>query len=338
MATDTPPKVLITGSEGFLGSRLQTLLADHGVHVVKFDLTLGHDVRSVDCLEQVMARESGLVGVIHLAAVANLNFFHRAPAASKAINIGGTKNVLAAAKKQDLWVMFASTCCAYGNNHCHPSDETSPLCPTEEYAMSKAAMEPFVLESDRRNVVMRLATFYGPHMRPELSVAKFMAQMWHGETISVHGTGSATRTLTHCDDITSGIVTLVCAKLAGRLGHRIFNITTEESVSILDQIAEIAAATGRVPQVVHVLDRPFQIQKEQILSKRLQRLGWSPKFTFAAGVQDCFRQFRRNGYTWKQSCGVAPEQNNARPTATSQNPCVRPVPEQSVQQVEAVMC
>jgi dTDP-4-dehydrorhamnose reductase len=124
-------------------------------------LTLGQDICNRDHLEKVF-REHKVSKVIHLAAVANLNFFHKCPELARKINIDGTHNVVEIAKKYGASVLFASTCCAYGNNGCHPSNEESPLCPTEAYAQSKADMEPVVIGADPRNVVARLATFDGP--------------------------------------------------------------------------------------------------------------------------------------------------------------------------------
>ena len=49
----------------------------------------------------------------------------------------GTRNILKLCQKYDCRLLFASTCCCYGNNDTHPSDETSPTCPTEPYAKSK---------------------------------------------------------------------------------------------------------------------------------------------------------------------------------------------------------
>ena len=217
---DRPLKILLTGSEGFLGQRVRDVLlqSSHHVEVQSFDLAHGQDILDSSLVDEAIR---GIDVVVHLAAVSNLNFFTTDGSGGRRINIEGTQNVLNAAKRHDAVVLFASTCCAYGNNKCHPSDETSPLAPTEPYAQSKAEGEEMVLSADERNIVMRLATFYGPGMRGDLAVARFIERAHDGKPLLIHGAGRQTRTLTHVDDVAKGIAILIQQHC--QLKDRIFN-------------------------------------------------------------------------------------------------------------------
>ena len=105
---------------------------------------------------------------VHLAAVADLNEAAKHPIVAERVNIDGTKAVLSCCDACNVRVLFASTCCVYGNNGVRgKNDELSPLKPTEYYAPNKAPRRrKLVLQSPRlhelKHVVMRLATFYGP--------------------------------------------------------------------------------------------------------------------------------------------------------------------------------
>lgn len=133
-------------------------------------------------------------------------------------------------------MLFASTCCCYGNNGIHPSDEESPIAPTEDYAKSKAISEQDILRDDpnKHHVIMRLATFYGPMMRPALAPAVFITNAYHGKTINVHGDGKQTRTLTYVDDIVDGIITIAMAGKNNK--YSLINITNDEIVSVNEMV------------------------------------------------------------------------------------------------------
>src|SRR5262245_43535210 len=92
--------ILITGSEGLVGSALRRRLAMRGDSVVGLDLRAPSnggrgDVRDASDVHGAMAM---CRGVVHLAAVSRVILGERDPALCKATNIGGTRNVLDAAE------------------------------------------------------------------------------------------------------------------------------------------------------------------------------------------------------------------------------------------------
>ena len=87
--------------------------------------------------------------------------------------------------------------------------------------------------------------------------------------------------MTYVDDIVNGIVTIVESKER----HLIVNITTEESVSVLDMVKYAKEITNNNTKVVHIKDRDGQIYKEVILSSKLQSMGWIPKMSFYEGMK-----------------------------------------------------
>lgn len=284
--------ILITGGAGFLGQRLINKLKIK-YNIFSYDIQDNYNILDIKQLDELFSSFKPNI-VIHLAAIADLNIFAKNPDYGYKINVKGTRNILDMCKKFNSRLLFASTCCCYGNNDTHPSDETSPICPTEPYAESKKISETDIVPLGLPHCCMRLATFYGPEMRPALAPAIFLDKIHRKEEVEIHGTGEQTRTLTYVDDIVSGICTIV----ENEPKYNIINITTEESVSVLDMIKYSEELTGNKANCKFVDDRKGQIYKEVILSNRLQSLGWKPSCTTKEGFKKSYEYYLENRNKW----------------------------------------
>jgi nucleoside-diphosphate-sugar epimerase len=276
-------KILVTGGKGFLGKRLIPVLIKKGYKVKSFDIVDSQDITKPQQIERAI---KNCDIVMHLAAVADLNYAREHPKETMDVNILGTINVLEGCRKYKKDLIFASTCCVYGNPDTHPVDENTFPKPTEIYAHSKLAGEHLILGYSKhfgiRYNILRLATFYGPEMRPALAPYVFLSRVMKGEPIEIHGTGKQTRTFTYVDDIVDGIV----AVLKSGVWNEIINITTEEETSVL-KLAKLAMKiVGRKVPLKFVADRPGQIKKEQILARKAKKLlGWEAKISMEEGLR-----------------------------------------------------
>ncbi len=276
-------KILVTGGKGFLGKRLVRNLINNNYSVATFDLADGQDITNY---EQVANEVKKNDIVVHLAAVADLNYAREHPKETMDVNILGTINVLEACRVYNKSLIFASTCCVYGNPDTHPADENTCPKPTEIYAHSKLAGEHLILGYAKhfgmKYNILRLATFYGPEMRPALAPYIFLKKAMKGEIIEIHGDGKQTRTFTYVDDIVDGIV----AVLEKDVWNEIINITTEEEISVLDLARLCMEITGNNVELKFVEDRPGQIYKEEILARKAERLlGWKAKVSMKEGLK-----------------------------------------------------
>lgn len=276
-------KILVTGGKGFLSKRLIPKLIEKGYEVESFDIIDGQDIMNAQQINEAVKRNDI---VLHVAAVADLNYAREHPKETMDVNILGTINVLEAYRKHKKDMIFTSTCCVYGNPDTHPVDENTFPKPTEIYAHSKLAGEHLILGYVKhfglRYNILRLATFYGPEMRPALAPYIFLSKVMKGEPIEIHGDGKQTRTFTYVDDIARGIT----AALESGAWNEIINIATEEETSVL-KLAELAMeiVDKKVPLKL-VTDRPGQIKKEQILAQKAKRLlGWEAKVSMKEGLK-----------------------------------------------------
>jgi len=160
--------ILVTGAAGFLGVHLVKYLRGKGYHVTGVDnfqhpvrewQSIVPDIRMVDVTTKapIRAQIESVIGeddyeaVIHLAAVVNVDYSVEEPWESINANVIGTLNVLEACRKQDLKLLYASTCEVYGSNVNPniPMDEFHPLNPHSPYGASKLAGE-FLCQSYQR--------------------------------------------------------------------------------------------------------------------------------------------------------------------------------------------
>lgn len=278
-----PKRILITGGKGFLGKRLAPRLIEKGYLIDSFDILDGQDITKAEQIEKAI---KNCDIVMHLAAVADLNYAREHPKETMDVNILGTINVLEGCRKYKKDLIFASTCCVYGNPDTHPVDENTFPKPTEIYAHSKLAGEHLILGYSKhfgiKYNILRLATFYGPEMRSALAPYVFLSKAIKGEPIPIHGDGKQTRILTYVDDIVEGII----AVLESGVWNEIINITTEEETSVLDLAKLAMEIVGRKVPLKFVADRPGQIRREQILAQKAKKLlGWEAKVSMEEGLR-----------------------------------------------------
>jgi UDP-glucose 4-epimerase len=217
----------------------------------------GYTLRGYDILDQArLARViEGCVACVHLAAFADLYDAEAEPKRCELVNVEGARRVAEACRAAGAHLLYASTCCVYGNNGVAHCDESAPPAPSERYAQSKLDGEAFVPLAGAHGVSMRLATFYGPGMRETLATSVFLRRALAGEAIEIHGDGPQTRCYTHVDDVAVGIVTV----LESPSRPACVNVASEEPCSVLE-LARLAQRVAGVEVPLRFIeDRPGQI-------------------------------------------------------------------------------
>lgn len=287
-------KILITGSDGSIARHITEELEKKNHQILHFDLSRGMDILN---LEQLRGTLKNADLCLHNAAIADLNRSREAPLESWQINMMGSVNVAHACSELKIPVIYISTCCVYGNSNKHPSNEETLPNPSELYASTKLAGEQaFVGYAKMYGLVYsiaRIATVFGPGMREALAVHTFFKKAILGEPITIHGTGKQTRTVTYIDDLVEGIVKLTSYMLGYRLRNfrngQIFNLSTEEEISVNEMAAKIKKITSSSSEIIHGPDRPGQTFKEQIdASKAHKILNWQAKTTFEEGLKKLY--------------------------------------------------
>ena len=208
--------ILVTGTEGLIGSHLCARLEASGFEVRRFDLSRS---RSEDiCRTQSLAVAlEGVRGVIHLAAISRVVWAEQNPHLCL--------NVEALAELLDLcrlgtkpWLIFASSREVYGEARRLPVREDDPLHPMNAYGRSKRAGELLIGAANSSGLLAntcRLSNVYGwSRDHPDRVVMAFAIAAARGGVISVEGRANAFD-FTHIDDVVEGLWRLVQATIAG---------------------------------------------------------------------------------------------------------------------------
>ncbi|MEP1765197.1 MAG: NAD-dependent epimerase/dehydratase family protein [Sulfitobacter sp.] len=279
---------LVTGSSGFIGFFVAQELLAQGWHVIGIDsMSDYYDVAlkqsRLDQLEvhsaftNVLGRieEEGLLTklfaqhrpqiVVHLAAQAGVRYSLENPASYFQTNIGGTLQLLEAARAHPpKHMVMASSSSAYGANTQMPYRETMQADHQMSlYAATKKSSENIAHSYAHLFALpitmFRFFTVYGPWGRPDMAPHKFTSAILEGRPIDVYNHGQMRRDFTYITDLVKAIMLLVDAVpdcLTGQGQHpgdslsnvapfRVVNIGNSEPVPLLDFIKAIEQATGK---------------------------------------------------------------------------------------------
>lgn len=219
----TPGTALVTGGAGFIGSHLTEALLDRGWRVRVLDdlsagkrdnLPLEHgnlefiegDIRDLETCQRACR---GVRWVFHQAALGSVPRSLTFPAASLAVNVGGTANVFTAARDGEVErVVFASSSSVYGDSQELPKREGREGLPLSPYALSKWMDEELADLYGRAYgmeiIGLRYFNVYGPRQDPQGAYAavipRFVAALLRGERPGIHGDGEQSRDFTFVAD------------------------------------------------------------------------------------------------------------------------------------------
>lgn len=282
-------KILLTGSSGFIASKVMQKLREMGHDVYGYDIVSGQDLLNITQLEEAVKKVDI---VYHLAAQADLTQMSKTVEdgyKGTMTNVQGTHNVAFLCAKHKKWLIYASTVCVYGNVEQHPEkeDETLPN-PSELYACSKYAAE-WIVRGYGYNYGMpwtslRFATIYGEGMRKALGLHIFFEQAMAGQPITVHGDGSQVRTLTFVNDLVEGIVAPLSHEKTAK--GQVFNLTATTGISAKQMAEDVKALTGSESEIRFIEQRANQTMHEDFdVTKAKELLGWEAKTPWNEGLK-----------------------------------------------------
>src|ERR1700761_3651315 len=303
-------KSLVTGGAGFIGSNLVDALVARGDDVtVLDDLSTGRRVNLDGALEngvrlaEVDVRDGDAVGavfaearpelVFHLAAQIDVRRSVTEPAFDAAVNVGGTANVLEAARVAAVGrVVFISTGGALygeGADKQLPLPESTPIAPLSGYGTSKWAAEGYIGLYERLHglsgMSLRLGNVYGPRQDPlgEAGVvAIFCGLLKEGGVPTVYGDGTQTRDYLYVGDVVSAALAAGATRLGGAV-----NVGTGREASVLEIVKILADLAGREdfePQFAP--PRAGEVQRISLDASLAGReLDWAPGTTLEQGLR-----------------------------------------------------
>jgi UDP-glucose 4-epimerase len=301
-------RAIVTGGAGFIGSNLVDGLLARGDQVTVIDdLSTGRrsnldgaiaqgarlsvlDVRDAAKLSEVVEQDKP-DAIFHLAAQIDVRRSLDDPAWDSSINVGGTINVLEAARIHAVArVVNTSTGGAiYGDAKTIPSDEQTPPLPEAAYGQSKLAAEGYLGLYERlyglSSVTLRYGNVYGPRQDPlgEAGViAIFCGKLEAGESPTIYGDGLQTRDYVYVGDVVAANLAAVDASVQGPV-----NIGTGVETNVLE-LVEVLRELGGVerfePQFAPA--RLGELARSCLdISRARETLGWEPSITIREGLR-----------------------------------------------------
>lgn len=152
-------KVLITGSNGQLGSEIKELVSEYENLECIFKDLPELDICDIDILTTIIV-DQHINAVINCAAYTAVNQSEENPEIAEQVNVKGVLNLVNALKKVDGKLIHISTDYVFDGNHSQPYKESDSVSPIGVYGETKRAGELAVLNSSIDAIVIRTSWLY----------------------------------------------------------------------------------------------------------------------------------------------------------------------------------
>ena len=243
-------KVIVTGSDGFIGRVLAEKLKRLGYEVIGIDRKSGHDIREISGL----LRAGGVRYVFHLAAQTS---------------VFNTNHQQIFDDNLDAFYYVCDYCRMYNVKLVYASSSTAEPCNTTSmYGLSKNFAERYALIYNREATGVRLHNVYGAKPRQGTLLHTLLSR----ESVKLYNNGANIRCFTFIDDIVEGLIR------AAASDERLLNCVNNEPMTVLDfakKVVRLQQEHGIKPVELRIVpeirehDNPVQSVNESIPPIRL---------------------------------------------------------------------
>jgi CDP-glucose 4,6-dehydratase len=314
--------VFVTGATGLVGGWLVRELVAAGAdvitlirdHVPRSELVssglidrvraVRGDVRDQETLERALG-EYEIATVIHLAAQTTVGVANRNPISTLDTNIRGTWALLEASRRTPTvqQIVIASSDKAYGDQEVLPYTEDAPVLGRHPYDVSKSCADLLAQMYARTYglpvCVTRCGNFFGGgDLNWNRIVPGTIRSVIRGERPVIRSDGRYIRDYLYVED-GARVYMLLAEKLAASpaLAGEVFNFSYEHQVTVMDLVARILDVMGSTLEADVRNEASNEIMNQYLdASKAKRMLGWSPAFTFDAGLRatvDWYKEYFR---------------------------------------------
>ena len=301
---------LVTGGAGFIGSHLIKNLLSENQEVICLD---NFFTGRKDNLEKFISNknlkiiEHDIINPIflevdriwHLACPASPFHYQFNPIKTSKTSFLGTYNMLGLAKKVKARILMASTSEVYGDPKVHPQPESytgsvNTIGIRSCYDEGKRIAETLCADYKRvHNVDVRISRIfntYGPNMLENDGrvVSNFIVQALKGESLTIYGKGTQTRSFCYVDDLVNGLIRLMEGKFMGPV-----NLGNPTEHTIIDLAKKIGS---KIDPNINIVFKPLPeddpLQRKPVIEVAKRELDWEPKIDLNMGLDRTISYFQ----------------------------------------------
>lgn len=313
-------RVLVTGSEGFIGSHLTERLVELGADVTalvqynsfnnwgwidSFDKNIKSnievvtgDIREYDNMKRVI---KGKDVVFHLAALIAIPYSYLSPMAYVRTNVEGTTNVLEACRDYDVEkIIHTSTSETYGTALYVPIDEKHPLQGQSPYSASKIGADKMA-ESFQKSFNMPIATIrpfntYGPRQSARAVIPTIISQILSGKKEIKLGSLSPTRDFNYVKDTAEAFIKI--AESDKTIGE-VINTGSNNEITIGDLVKKIICLIGTDVKIIcddeRIRPKNSEVNRLWADNTKIKQLTeWNPQYTLDRGLEETIEWIKKN--------------------------------------------
>jgi len=262
---------------------------------------------------QMLFANGGFDVVVNLGAQAGVRYSITNPDVYIESNIDGFINVLEGCRHGKVkHLVYASSSSVYGLNGKVPFSEHDGIAhPVSLYAATKKSNELMAHAYSKLyglpTTGLRFFTVYGPWGRPDMSPFLFIDAILHDRPVKVFNNGDMLRDFTYIDDIVEGVIRIIdvipeenpdwnekCPDPAtSSAPYRIYNIGNQQPTRLMDYIACIEKAIGRVARKEFLPMQPADVYQTYADSSALgEATGFKPNTSLQAGIDRTVTWFK----------------------------------------------
>ena len=309
----SPPLIiLVTGSAGFVGSHLVERFLKDGHTVIGVDNYISGQVSNTELflghpeftfIEADVSRGIPFTGerldwVMHFASPASPPHYQEFPIETLMVGAQGTQNGLELALKHGAKFFLASTSEVYGDPHVHPQPESywgnvNPIGIRSCYDEAKRYAEAITMAYHRKHDldirIIRIFNTYGPRMRADDGrvITNFIKQGLNGESLTIYGDGSQTRSFQYIDDLVEGVCRLMFVK------HQYpVNLGNPNEFTMLELADTINFLIGKnIFLTFHPLPIDDPKMRKPDIKLAISLMTWNPGWNLQRGLIETIKSF-----------------------------------------------
>ncbi len=237
--------------------------------------------------------------VCNLAAQAGVRYSLENPEAYIDSNIVGFLNILECVRNYKVGhLVYASSSSVYGLNKKIPFETTDNVDnPISLYAATKKSNELMAHTYSHlygfTTTGLRFFTVYGPWGRPDMAMFLFTEAIIKGNPIKVFNEGKMERDFTYINDIAEGVVRIIEKNIEHRSRYKVYNIGNNNSVPLLDFIANIENELGTKATKQLLPMQPGDVKKTWAnVDELMKDYEYRPNTPISKGVKAFIKWYR----------------------------------------------